>query len=121
MVRSEQRGQRARNRSDPGSQRGNRRRDRAGEGVLERTAVPERSPRVGSRNMVEPLILGINETIERWRGRTRGLSRSGSSEEEVRGENEWLALDGPDTLDSHPLGSPGLGLAPGDRSFATVP
>lgn len=46
----------------------------------------------------EPLAMGMDETIERRRGRTmaaRSLSRCGAVEEGVRGANPWRALDGP--------------------------
>jgi hypothetical protein len=59
----------------------------------------------------EPVIMGIDETIERRRGRTRGLSRSRAFEQGVLCENEWRALDVPDAAGPHPLGKSGVGLA----------
>src|SRR5438876_2021097 len=67
-----------------------------------------------------PVILGIDahhRTPTRPHDcRTRRLSRSGSVEQGVFRENEWIALDLPDALDAHSVGLPCVGLAVFDGS-----
>ena len=66
-----------------------------------------------------PLIMGIDETIERRRGRqiaARGVYRDPvRSTQGVFCENQWVALDFDDAADPNPLGTAGLGLAFFDR------
>ena len=102
-------GQGARDRSDPGSWRANRCRHLESDGMLGRQAVPERVTRVlnratwSSRELSrlvlgllvrlfvpgnEPLILGIDETIERRRGRQ--IAARGVYRDPVRSSKEFF-------------------------------
>ena len=67
----------------------------------------------------EPLIMGIDETIERRRGRqiaARGVYRDPvRSSKEFFVKTTWVALDFADAADPNPLGTAGLGLAFFDR------
>jgi hypothetical protein len=75
----------------------------------------------------EPVIKGIDETIERRRGRkiaARGVYRDPvRSSKEFFVRNEWVALDLDDAADPHSLGTAGLGFALFDHlgSLGTLP
>ncbi|GHO63003.1 hypothetical protein KSC_018950 [Ktedonobacter sp. SOSP1-52] len=68
----------------------------------------------------EPVILGIDETIERRRGRkiaARGVSRDPvRSSKEFFVRNKWVALDLDTAAHANSLGTAGLGLALFDRA-----
>ena len=141
-------GQGALDRSDPGSRRTNRCSHLESDGMLGRQAIPERVTRVlnratwSSRELSrlllvllvrlffpgnEPLIMGIDETIERRRGRK--IAARGVYRDPVRSSKEffvktnglrWMRAD---AADSDPVSLPCLGLALFERvgSLRTLP
>jgi hypothetical protein len=66
----------------------------------------------------EPLVFGIDETIERRWGEkiaARGIYRDPVQRQSFR-QSQWLALDQPDVADAYSLGAAQLGTVCHDRA-----
>lgn len=67
----------------------------------------------------EPLVFGIDETIERRRGdKIKAKGISGAFEQRTLCEGQWAALDKPDVVDVYSVGTTYLGITLSNRVSA---